>query len=102
MCAIFSARNVDVDEINKQVVNLLDELTEKIYTNIDIAETTNDNHDINEAILIEYLNTLNPTSFPPHCHLTPPELRLRKYTIIMLIRNLNISEGLCNKFSEGL
>lgn len=88
--AILSARNVDVDEINKQVVNLLDESTEKVYTSIDTTETTNDNHDINEAILTEYLNTLNPTSLPPH------ELRLRKYTVIILIRNLNISEGLCN------
>ncbi|XP_011859010.1 PREDICTED: uncharacterized protein LOC105556523, partial [Vollenhovia emeryi] len=84
--AILSARNVDVDAINKQVVNLLEESTERIYTSVDTAETTNDNHDINEAILTEYLNTLNPPNLPPH------ELRLRKYTVIMLIRNLNISE----------
>jgi len=88
--AILSARNVDVDELNKQVVNLLDESTERVYTSIDTTETTDDNNDINEAILTEYLNTLNPTNLPPY------ELRLRKYTIIMLIRNLNISEGLCN------
>ncbi|XP_029177077.1 uncharacterized protein LOC114945157 [Nylanderia fulva] len=29
---ILSARNVDVDELNKQVVNLLDESTERVYT----------------------------------------------------------------------
>ena len=88
--AILSARNVDVEELNKQVVNLLDESTERVYTSIDTTETTNDNHDINEAILTEYLNTLNPANLPFR------ELRLRKYTVIMLIKNLNISEGLCN------
>ncbi|KYN18631.1 ATP-dependent DNA helicase PIF1, partial [Trachymyrmex cornetzi] len=88
---ILSARNADVDEINEKVVKLLDETTERIYTNVDILEI-NDNEDIYicEAITTEYLNSLNPTSLPPH------ELRLRKYTVIMLIRNLNVSEGLCN------
>lgn len=38
----------------------------------------------------EYLNSLNPQSLPPH------ELRLRKHSIIMLIRNISINEGLCN------
>ncbi|XP_018368655.1 PREDICTED: uncharacterized protein LOC108764776 [Trachymyrmex cornetzi] len=75
---ILSARNADVDEINEKVVKLLDETTERIYTNVDILEI-NDNEDICEAITTEYLNSLNPTSLPPH------ELRLRKYTVIMLI-----------------
>ncbi|XP_036146017.1 ATP-dependent DNA helicase PIF1-like [Monomorium pharaonis] len=88
--AILSARNVDVEELNKQVVNLLDESTERVYTNIDTTETTNDIHDINKTILTEYLSTLNPAILPPH------KLRLKKYTVIMLIRNLNISEGLYN------
>ncbi|XP_036139477.1 ATP-dependent DNA helicase pif1-like [Monomorium pharaonis] len=88
--AILSARNVDVEELNKQVVNLLDESTERVYTSIDTTETINDIHDINKTILTEYLSTLNPAILPPH------KLRLKKYTIIMLIRNLNISEGLYN------
>ena len=33
---------------------------------------------------------MSPPSMPPH------ELRLRKYCIIMLIRNLSIDESLCN------
>jgi len=87
---ILSARNVDVEEINEKVINLLDETTERVYTSIDTLETTGDNQDIYEAILIEYLNSLNPICLPPY------KLRLRKYTIIMLIRNLSINEGLCN------
>lgn len=69
---------------------MLDKATERVYTSVNIFETTKDNKDIYETIPIEYLNSLNPTCFPPH------ELCLRKYTIIMLIRNLSISEGLCN------
>ncbi|XP_044591981.1 ATP-dependent DNA helicase pif1-like [Cotesia glomerata] len=86
---ILSPRNVDVDIINEQVVELLNETTEKIYTAIDSTENCDDG-DMTDAILPEYLNTLNPPNFPPH------KLRLRKNTIVMLIRNLNLSEGLCN------
>ncbi|KAB0792783.1 hypothetical protein PPYR_00660 [Photinus pyralis] len=87
--AILSARNVDVEEINNKVVELLDVSNEKIYTSMDSVEGC-DNGDINEGILPEYLNTLNPPNFSPH------ELKLRKNCIVMLIRNLNVNEGLCN------
>lgn len=89
-CAILAARNTDVDEINSNVLKLLDPQTEKIYTSIDSAENVNDYKEMNEVILTEYLNTLNPSNFPPH------KLCLRKYAVIMLVRNLNIHEGLCN------
>jgi hypothetical protein len=39
--AILSARNIDVDEINKNVL-LLDESSERIYTSIDSAENCDD------------------------------------------------------------
>ena len=89
-CAILSARNVDVEELNARVMNLFDNTTERLYISIDSTENCGDNDEINEAILPEYLNTLAPTSLPSH------ELRLRKYSVIMLIRNLSINEGLCN------
>ncbi|XP_044585994.1 uncharacterized protein LOC123266031 [Cotesia glomerata] len=86
---ILSARNIDVDVINKKVIELLDISTEKIYSAIDSTENC-DVGNMDDAILPEYLNTLNPPNFPPY------ELQLRKYSIVMLIRNLNLSEGLCN------
>ncbi|XP_011870653.1 PREDICTED: ATP-dependent DNA helicase PIF7-like, partial [Vollenhovia emeryi] len=89
-CAILSARNADVDEINKRVVELLDISEERIYTSTDSTENSGNNDDIDEVLLPEYLNTLSPSSLPPY------ELRLRPNCIIMLIRNLNINEGLCN------
>ncbi|XP_058796683.1 ATP-dependent DNA helicase PIF1-like [Phymastichus coffea] len=88
-CAILSARNIDVDELNKSVIDLLDRSTEHIYTGIDSTENC-DNGEFDEVLLPEYLNSLNPSSLPPH------ELRLRKNCIVMLIRNISIHEGLCN------
>lgn len=70
--------------------HLYNDSTETRYTSVDGTENCGDNDEINETILPEYLNTLSPLSLPPH------ELRLRKYSIIMLIRNLSITEGLCN------
>ncbi|XP_058808593.1 ATP-dependent DNA helicase PIF1-like [Phymastichus coffea] len=87
-CAILSARNIDVDEINKQITNLLNNDCERIYTVVD--SVVHNNGGIDDVILPEHLNHLNPPSLPPH------ELRLRKNCIIMLIRNISINEGLCN------
>lgn len=87
--AILSPRDADVNEINDQVIDLLDVTTEKNYTSIDSVKNCN-NGDINDSILPEYLNTINPPNFPPH------ELRLRLYSVVMLTRNLSINEGLCN------
>ncbi|XP_029174063.1 uncharacterized protein LOC114942792 [Nylanderia fulva] len=80
---------MEVDEINKRVVELLGVTGERIYTSIDCT-VNGDNDDIGEALLPEYLNSLSPPSLPPH------ELRLKPNCIIMLIRNLSINEGLCN------
>ncbi|XP_058799213.1 uncharacterized protein LOC131668792 [Phymastichus coffea] len=88
-CAILSARNVDVDELNKLVTGLLDRATEHIYTAINSTDNC-DNGDFQEIILPEYLNRLHPSSLPSY------ELRLRKNCIDMLIRNISIHEGLCN------
>ncbi|KYM93650.1 ATP-dependent DNA helicase PIF1, partial [Cyphomyrmex costatus] len=88
-CAILSARNIDVDEINKRVIELLDTFDERIYTSIDSTENC-DNNEINEVLLPEYLNTLSPSCIPLY------ELRLKPNCVIMLIRNLSTNEGLCN------
>lgn len=89
-CAILSARNIDVNKINNAVVNLFDRSTERIYTSLDSTENCNNNDDINTALTPEYLNSLAPASLPSS------QLIIRKFIIVMLIRNLNIKEGLCN------
>jgi len=62
-------------------VQLLDTFEERIYTSIDSTENCDNNDDIGNVLLPEYLNTLSPSSLPPY------ELRLRSNCIIMLIRN---------------
>src|SRR5690606_17116380 len=39
---------------------------------------------------IEFLNSLHPAGIPPH------ELRLKTGSIVMLLRTLDINNGLCN------
>ena len=84
-----SPRNEEVNELNNKVVDLFDESTEKIFTSIDSVKNC-DNAALSESLLPEYFNTLNPSSLSSY------ELILRLYPVIMLLRNLNIDEGLCN------
>lgn len=87
--SILSPRNVDVDELNYQVTELLDSDTEKEYYSLDnIENCVNDG--LSHVLSTEYLNSLNPPSLPPH------NLKIRTFSIVMVIRNLNVSEGLCN------
>lgn len=88
-CVILCPRNIEVSEINQHVVSLLNEDTEHVYTSIDTIRA-NENGEITQSILPEYLNTLEPNNLPPY------KLILRDNCIIMLIRSLNINEGLCN------
>ena len=68
MCSsdILSARNEDVNEINKLVVTLLDSHNECIYTTVDSADRCDDNGLMAEEILPQYLNSLNPQNLPLH------------------------------------
>ena len=88
--AILSARNVDVDEINQEVVQLLDPGGARTHTSVNSAENIDDNGEIANMLLPEYLNSLNPPSLPPN------KLHLRKNAIVMLIQNISINESLCN------
>ena len=87
--AILAARNADVNEINEKVVNLLDETSEKAYTSIDSTENC-DNIGFILLFCYQNLNTLNPALLPSY------ELKSRSNCIVMLVRNHDITEGLCN------
>lgn len=82
--AILAARNVDVDDLNNNLLDLLpgDEHT---YKSID-SVSTEDNHTYGE----EYLNSLQINGVPPH------RLCLKIGAPIMLLRNINPLQGLCN------
>jgi ATP-dependent DNA helicase PIF1 len=84
---ILAARNVDVDTINNAVLQMLPGES-KIYFSADSA--FNDAGVVNDAILNEYLNTITVPGMPLH------ETELKINCPIILLRNLNPYEGLCN------
>lgn len=84
---ILTVRNKDVQAINQQVAQKVGgALTE--YLSIDSVDNDNDIDPTNFPV--EFLNSLLPPSLPPH------QLQLRIGFPVILLRNLNPSEGLCN------
>lgn len=81
---ILSAKNADVDNINTSILESLPG-EKKIFTSADsLAEGDYD------YIPIEFLHTLTPSGFPLH------KLEVKKGVPLMLLRNLNPSQGLYN------
>ena len=83
--AVLSVQTLDVEEINKRIVELFDETTRRIYTCVDSIKNCN-NGEINEGLSPENLNTLSP----------PHELCLRTNCVVIFIRNISIKESSCN------
>jgi ATP-dependent DNA helicase PIF1 len=84
---ILAARNIDVDVINNAVLQML--LGDsKIYSSADSA--FNDAGIANNTIPNEYLNTIAVPGMPLH------KTILKINCPIILLRNLNPHEGLCN------
>src|SRR6266516_519449 len=84
---ILAARNVDVDSINNAVLQRLSD-DSKVYVSADSA--FNDAGVINDAIPNEYLNTITVPGMPLH------QTVLKLNSPIILLRNLNHYESLCN------
>ena len=82
--AILAPKNDDVDEINREVLSRLpgDEIT---FLSAD--ETTDDTSGLWST---DILNTFEPTGMPPH------QLKLKVSCVVMLLRNLHATRGLCN------
>jgi hypothetical protein len=85
---ILAPRNVDVIEINNEILNRIPGPHTE-YLSIDTAENDN-NENLANIIPIEFLNSLTPNGLPQH------KLKFKKGSIIMLLRNLNLNNGLCN------
>ncbi|KAG6619728.1 hypothetical protein I3842_Q084700 [Carya illinoinensis] len=82
--AILTPKNSYVDEINNLLIQRFPGDIKQYYSfdeTIDASE---------QAIMEDFLNTLTPNGFPPH------QLLLKQNFPIMLLRNINPSEGLCN------
>jgi ATP-dependent DNA helicase PIF1 len=87
MCerAVLAPKNNTVHEINTSMAERFPGNSIRIESADDLIEGSE-----NAAIPNEYLNTLNPAGLPRHL------LTLKKGIPMILLRNLNPSQGLCN------
>ncbi|OCT67511.1 hypothetical protein XELAEV_18038809mg [Xenopus laevis] len=73
--------------INNQVIALLPGQS-CVFLSTDCIDSEDESEKLNFPL--EYLNTINPAGLPQH------NLILKVGTIVMLLRNLNTKQGLCN------
>uniref|UniRef100_A0ABD2WQT2 ATP-dependent DNA helicase n=1 Tax=Trichogramma kaykai TaxID=54128 RepID=A0ABD2WQT2_9HYME len=85
---ILAPTNADVIELNKEILSIVEGKPVE-YLSIDVAVDDN-NEEMNTSMPVEFLNTLTPNGLPPH------NLTLKVGAIVILLRNLNINNGLCN------
>ena len=83
--AVLCPTNKEVGMINEMISGILPG-QQVTYSSADELQNTDDLLRFN----VEYLNSLTPNGFPPHCLLLKPGMPL------MLLRNINPREGLCN------
>lgn len=81
---ILSPKNDSVDDINDMLISQFPG-EQYVYTSIDKAVDQRHQGDFED-----FLNTLNPKGLPPH------RLILKKNCPLILLRNLDPIEGLCN------
>ena len=82
--AILSTKNKHVDRLNAMMIErFLGE--EKVYHNFDTIVDDPQNH-----FPIDFLNSITPNGLPPH------ELKLKINCPVILLRNLDPNNGLCN------
>jgi hypothetical protein len=88
--AILTLTNDIADKINKYIVSSIpsEEKQYLSFNSILKAPNTNDSYDL--LYPVEFLNSLNGNSFPHH------KLCLKGGVLVMLLRNLNQAQGLCN------
>ena len=81
---ILSAMNSAVDDVNQMII---DRFPSQPYTYTSTDRTLNER---DQGDYEDFLNSLNPKGLPPH------KLILKKNCPVILMRNLNPAEGLCN------
>ena len=83
--SILAATNREVELLNDVISSKLPGSAD-VFTSADQLENSEDLLRFNS----EFLNSLNPNGFPPHA------LKLKPGTPLLLLRNLNPTQGLCN------
>lgn len=85
--AILAPHNATVWDINNHILSLMPSEEQVFYSSDQICPG---DHNTRLEVPVEYLNTLAGGGLPPH------ELRLKTGIPVMLMRNLDPSNGLCN------
>ena len=84
---ILSPENADCLEMNEKILNLLPTKTE---TYLSTDSLTSDNEEEARNYPMEFIYSLTPSGMASH------HLNLKVWAITMLLRNLSITQGLCN------
>lgn len=84
---ILSTKSTDSLDINNRILKILPGESKLYFSNDEVVcdESVDKNN-----FPIEFINTLTPSSYPPH------DLTLKKGAIVMFLRNLQINNGLCS------
>jgi ATP-dependent DNA helicase PIF1 len=89
--AILCPTNYICEVVNDKIVGQLDsQLYELRRIDIAIAETPEERNQLAINYPTEYLNSKLPNGLPPH------NLKLKVGVVVILLRNLNPAQGLCN------
>ncbi|XP_035840208.1 ATP-dependent DNA helicase PIF1-like [Helianthus annuus] len=88
--AILTPRNMDADEINDYMFAQLRRTTKTYKSSDEICRASTDVLEQEQLYPSEFLNSLTFPGMPPHA------LHLKEGLPIMLLRNVNPSQGLCN------
>ncbi len=83
---ILTPKNDTSLQLNEEIMNKKVSGPSAVYVSVDKAICNNEEEASNYQM--EFLNSLTPSGMPPH------RLTLKKNAIVMLLRNLNIKEGL--------
>ncbi|XP_074323772.1 uncharacterized protein LOC141660684 [Apium graveolens] len=87
---ILTPTNQTVGHLNSLIIDKLPGESVSYFSVDAVEEFGGTDEDMNKAFPIEYLNSLNVAGMPPH------DLKLKVGVVVMLMRNLNQTLGLCN------
>ncbi|EGT35548.1 hypothetical protein CAEBREN_00452 [Caenorhabditis brenneri] len=89
--AILTPRNKEALETNNKVLDKMGGAP-RIYRSLDTISPKDGQLQVGDFnhFTTEFLNTMTPSGMPPH------ELRVKNGAIVMLLRNLDVKNGLCN------
>lgn len=82
--AIFSTKNEHVDVVNALMIERFPGKAKVFYSFDSVDDDTRNNYPL------EFLNSITPNGLPPH------ELRVKMNCLVILLRNLDPHNGLCN------